>query len=150
MISEKDFKRWRIAAIVFSGLGVLLVVVFIFLYFLHFHGNPSRHLKDWADFGSFFGGTVGVIFSGLNFLIIAYLTVKIYRKADQQWLTQLRAPFYQNILERLNSFTENSSPQHLRDAKEWLEDLDLEIVLFLVMRVNYLWQTRKRKYLLML
>lgn len=104
------------------------------MHFIEFHKPLSSNLRDWADFGAYFGGTIGVILSGLNFFAIAYLTIKMNRKQDQQWLTQLRFTFYKDIIERAYSLTEETikNQQVLHSYILWLQHTDFKNILFLI------------------
>jgi hypothetical protein len=134
MIKKSDFKKLRYAVIILTIILLALVVLFIVLYFSKSHGHLSFQLKDWTDFGSFFGGTIWVILTFLNFLIIGYLTVKIHLNHDQQWLTELRSPFYKDAIEKAYSTTD----QKLKDKESldsyisWLDHTDFKNLLFLV------------------
>ena len=102
-----------------------------------FHSGLSRSHSSWAEFGSFFGGTIGSILSALNLFALIYLTFKLNKGNKQEWLTDLRSPFYKSIIEKLYSFepedtqNENNSAEFKR-YKFWLTHLSLEDQLFLV------------------
>jgi hypothetical protein len=132
MITESSFQKFRSW---FWGGVIFLCVLLLFLTCIHFwffHQDFSRNISDWAYFGDYFAGTVGVLLAALNFLILTYVTIKINMRADQQWLTQLRAPFYKEIIERLYTINKSSPNEELSHFHSWLNNSDFENLLFLV------------------
>lgn len=150
MIKNPHFKIFRISVIVSAIIAIALIFFFISIHFLKFNDSLSSKLTDWSNFGAYFSGTVGVILSALNFFIISYLTVKIYRNHDQQWLTQLRSPFYKDIIEKAYFLTDDKLKDQdtLRSFVLWLENTDFKNLLFLVDNKEETTLNSKRKILL--
>ncbi len=137
MISENSFKSWRQAIRILFIFCLLLSLIFTIAYFARFHSALSRSHSSWGEFGSFFGGTIGSILSALNLFTLIYLTFKLNKGNKQEWLTDLRSPFYKSIIEKLYSFDpeETRSEGNAEELKRyafWLTHLSLEDQLFLV------------------
>ncbi|MGI3071794.1 hypothetical protein [Vibrio alginolyticus] len=61
---------------ILCGLVVLGIVSLpLVTYFLNFPGDFSQSNSDWGDFGSYIGGTVGALLSGLGFIILSVTLV---------------------------------------------------------------------------
>lgn len=50
---------------------ILISILPISLYFYKFHSGLSSNPTDWASFGSYIGGILGPIFSGLSLLVLS-------------------------------------------------------------------------------
>ena len=49
----------------------LLIFAPLAVYFLNFSGGFSSLNTDWGSFGSYVGGTVGAVLSGLGFIVLS-------------------------------------------------------------------------------
>lgn len=150
MISNSHFKIIRKGVVASAIIAFSVICLFVIIYFFKFNNSLSSRLRDWSDFGAYFSGTVGVILSALNLLIIAYLTVKIHRNHDQQWLTQLRSPFYKDIIEKAYFLTDDKLKDKdiIRSYMLWLENTDFKNLLFLVDKNEETSLNNKRELLL--
>ncbi|MDK9356361.1 hypothetical protein QQF54_12970 [Lelliottia sp. V106_10] len=68
------------------GLIILVTLSPAAFYFYNFNTGLSKNNSDWGSFGSYIGGTVGVLLSSLSFCVLAftlYATVK-YNNANRK------------------------------------------------------------------
>lgn len=56
---------------------VVSIILVIGIYKWNFYNNISGNPENWGQFGDFFGGVLNPIISGLNLILIIYLTLKI-------------------------------------------------------------------------
>jgi hypothetical protein len=61
------------------------------------------------------------------------MTARIHKDDHQRYLTQIRIPFYKNIVESLHSFSFSKldSSKGVSDFIGWLKEIDFHNVLFL-------------------
>src|SRR5215813_10796580 len=80
MLSQKNFQRLRIFIWVIGPATGLLALVFVIIYLKQFGSRGiSTNTYDFAIFGTFVAGTVGVCLSFVNTLLIVYLNAKIHK-----------------------------------------------------------------------
>ncbi|HFJ8954299.1 TPA: hypothetical protein ACGWHD_003110 [Serratia liquefaciens] len=78
----------------------LIIVIFLFstlpisLYFYKFHHGLSSNPTDWASFGSYIGGILGPVFSGLSLLV---LSVTFYHSKESDIKQMALAVAEQNL-----------------------------------------------------
>lgn len=66
-------------------IAILLVFVPIMVFIFFFQEQEiSSEISDWAYFGGFFGGTVGVMISLMNLAILAYLTMWVSKQGNEE------------------------------------------------------------------
>lgn len=119
---EKLIKH-NILVFTFLGLIVLLsLVIFTYIYGGGFSNGFSKHSQNWGDFGSFFGGTVGVIISSLSIFLVL-LTIKQQSKQIRQQSKQIQLIENENLVQ-----------EHLRHLNKYEDEIDKllerEIVFF--------------------
>ena len=133
IISYKGFRKLRRGAYVLGIVVLLMNLVFISLYFYRFHGKLSGQSADWANFGSFLAGTVGVSVSVMTLLGVTYFTIKVGRATQQQFLTTLRAPAYKTIIDELYKVRSETYRIgiNLENFKTWINNVDFDSLLFL-------------------
>lgn len=118
------FKSFWLIIIIFLA---FIFILFIFhSYWSHFHsGELSNKTIDWANFGSYFGGTLSPILAFFSFLALCYtinLQNKQLQRTDEQ-LAQNKLALEQNAkaLELNNQELNNSTEQLKLSAKAQLE-----------------------------
>lgn len=74
-----------------SGLvfGVFVITAFVMIFFwwvymFHVGTNISHNGKDWSDFGSYFGGVLGPLFSAASILFVWWQSHKTMASQQQQ------------------------------------------------------------------
>jgi len=133
IMTYKTFRCFRTFVYWFNAACVALIIGFITEFVCHFHGRFSDKLSDWASFGSFLSGSVGVVVVTMNLLDIFYIYIKIGRASHQQYLTTLRSPSYKLIIDELYKVRQDNIGQAAFKIglKAWLEDTDFDSLLFL-------------------
>jgi hypothetical protein len=89
-------------------LSVILLAVSLFLYFYTIHGKLSKNSNDWSNFGSYIGGIVGTILSGINLLILIILTFQTKEQQNHEWITSIRIKKYHDLI---NALKDNTNAQ---------------------------------------
>jgi hypothetical protein len=89
-------------------IGAISLVLSLILYFITMSWGLSKNSSDWGNFGSYIGGTVGIIFSGINVLILIILTFKTKEQQNHEWITGIRINKYQALIDNLKN---NPNPQ---------------------------------------
>lgn len=72
---DKNIKKIKPKIIFLISLVLILIVVCTFLYFFKFHGSLSNINDDWADFGSYMSGTVGVLVAIISLVITGFIAL---------------------------------------------------------------------------
>jgi len=90
------------------SLGLILLVVSLFLYFATMPGKLSKNSNDWSNFGSYIGGIIGTILSGINLLILIILTYQTKEQQNHEWITSLRINKYHDLI---NVLKDSTNPQ---------------------------------------
>jgi hypothetical protein len=98
-------KNLKVIVITLSFLSFLAVLTFTMLYFYQFYGGLSTSTEKWGHFGEYFSGTVGVILSFVNFLIILGLHYDSQNENHHRWITQIRIESFHKILSKLDKLT---------------------------------------------
>lgn len=83
-----DMRRKHAELVGWCFVAIIAMVPLVF-YFHVFHGGISSDHQTWAEFGSFFGGFYGPVFSGLAFIVL-WKTLLIQKKQLFKASRQLR------------------------------------------------------------
>ncbi|MGP0851770.1 hypothetical protein ACJ8PZ_18555 [Serratia sp. CY83950] len=73
---------------------IIISILPISLYFYKFHSGLSSNPTDWASFGSYIGGILGPIFSGLSLLV---LSITFYHSKESDIKQMALAVAEQNL-----------------------------------------------------
>ncbi len=103
-------------------LSVVVLAVSLFLYFGTIHGKLSKNSNDWSNFGSYVGGIVGTILSGINLLILLILTFQSKEQQNHEWITAIRINKYHDLVTALK---DNENPQRYFTDKNLDDDFFL-------------------------
>ncbi len=114
----KFFRKKRFYLI---SICILLFLVFVFLYFYKFHDGLSNKPDDWGNFGSYIGGIIGSILSGINLIILIILTKQTKEEQNHEWITSVRINKYHELLNDLK----NNNPQQYFIGKNLDDDFFL-------------------------
>ena len=127
------FRKFRLFVYVANIIALVLTLAFIGIFVCYFHGRLSDSLSDWASFGNYFAGTVGVVAVLMNLLDIFYIYIKLGRATHQQYLTTLRSSTYKMIVDELYKVQEDTiGDSGIKNRlKTWLKNTDFDSLLFL-------------------
>jgi hypothetical protein len=133
IISYKGFKQLRTGAYWLAGLILLANAVSIYLYYRTFHGPLSKNSADWANFGGYLSGTLGISVSAMALVGVTYFTIKVGRASQQQFLTTLRAPAYKEMIAELYKVRADTYRigTNLENFKVWIDNIDFNNLMFL-------------------
>lgn len=123
---RKDFRSKIISGLRKYLITLILIcsTIFLFLLFLYFYrfsDGLSKKSYEWGDFGSYVGGIIGTMLSGINLLILIVLTYKTKEEQNHEWITSIRIGKYHELINSLKS-----NPQQFFKDK----DLDDDFFLF--------------------
>ena len=79
----------------------------------------SSDSNNWGDFGSYIGGTLSVIISTLNLILLLLLTLQTREQQNHEWITEIRITSYQKLLEQLE---ETDNPRKLFQGRDLDDD----------------------------
>ena len=82
-------------------LAFILLAFFLFLYFKTMGRGLSKNSNDWSNFGSYIGGIIGTILSGINLLLLIILTFQTKEQQNHEWITTIRIKKYHDLISDL-------------------------------------------------
>jgi hypothetical protein len=93
------------------AVGALTIVSLpLITYFSHFTGDFSSSNSDWGSFGSYIGGTVGALLSGLGFIVLAITLIititnnVVERQASKESFELAKSSYQDQIIHQKNVF----------------------------------------------
>lgn len=105
---------------------ILLIIAPLAAYFLNFPGEFSNLNTDWGSFGSYVGGTVGAVLSGLGFIVLSatlIITIKhnsAERNASEMSLELSKRSYEEQLKHQKNEF-------NLQLLNSYIEALDKQL-----------------------
>ncbi|HKK94970.1 MAG TPA: hypothetical protein VJ916_01405 [Anaerovoracaceae bacterium] len=118
----------RIIVILFGIIIVLISSIALWLYFRTF-GELSSDGKDWAFFGTYISGTIGVLISLANLIVFIYVSHLVSKLDKKIFRNQIRYDSYKKMdieirlkrAELLESQTESTNRTLSNQLKEMIE-----------------------------
>jgi len=140
--SDLILRRGRMLAL--SILALFFLAIPFAFYFYNFNSSFSSGNSDWGSFGSYIGGTVGVVLSGLSFVILSFtllttlehnksereISNNTYKLSEESYKQQLKHQRNEFNLQLINSYIEaidiqlknkDYSAGACKDEEEFLE-----------------------------
>jgi len=89
------------------GFCVIISPIILILYKFHNH-NISSEMIDWADFGNYLSGTVGITISIVNLVLLVILSLYVAKLDMHRHFNEFRYASYIKLCEKIDSLEETS------------------------------------------